>query len=137
VVWGVGEHKGVVIECGAEFGAAALRTLLMRGQARDRVVVELDDPHLVSFGVLENRLAIAPDQAAPDGQQAGDQVEVLPRESDQLAAPRTGDERQPDKGASLGILLPCGVRDLGRFLRRGRIPAAASACVVAGRRPTG
>jgi hypothetical protein len=34
----------------------------------DRVLVEFDHPHLVSLGVLDERLAVAVMQAAPDGQ---------------------------------------------------------------------
>lgn len=36
---------------------------------RDRVLIEFDHPHLVGLGVLEDRLAVVSDQAAPDGQQ--------------------------------------------------------------------
>ena len=55
-----------------------------------------------SFGrgaEFDGHRAVLADQVAPDGQQSGKQVEVLPAEAEQLAASCAGDEGQPDCAA--------------------------------------
>jgi hypothetical protein len=92
VVGCVGEDEGVVIERDAEFGAAALHSLLVGSQDRDGARIEADHAHLVCLGLLNNYLAVLADQVAPDGQQPGSQVEVFPGQPEQLATSGAGDE---------------------------------------------
>ncbi len=102
----VGEDEAVVGEGHPEFRALLFGALLVGGQDRDSLGIEVDDAHLVSLGVLDDRLAVLTHQVAPDGQQPGRQVQVLPCEAKQLAGSRAGDKGQPHQRAPVGILLP-------------------------------
>src|SRR6266536_3385524 len=49
--------------------------------------------------------------AAPDEHQAKGEVEVLPAESADLSAPRSGHHREPDQQSPVGIDCPCLAED--------------------------